>query len=132
METRSKAMNKKLIPVVEKKAEEPQLPIVNCEIVTNLKQRFNTIKLKHEELLKLEKSLSEEVIMFRSKYFNNENILNTNMTCSCAWKNKSFITIEWNPWPHSCEGKTTRTSSFSCCEKCNRFNISDFGCEELW
>ena len=125
METRSKAMAKKLIPVVEKKAEEPQLPNVNCEIFIDLKQRVNAIKLKHEELLKLEKSLSEEVIMFRSKYFNNENILNTNEFCSCAWKNKFYITLEWNPRPHCCESNTTRSSALSHCEKCNRIHISD-------
>jgi hypothetical protein len=130
METRSKAINKKLVPVVEKKVEEAQLTNVNCEIVTDIKQRFNAIKLKQEELLKLQNSLSlsEEVKMFRSKYFKNKNIFNTNAFCSCALKNKSSFLVEWNPDPPSYGSNTVRTTSFSHCEKCNRFNMSDFEC----
>jgi hypothetical protein len=127
METRSKAINKKLVPVVEKKVEEAQLTNVNCEIVTDIKQRFNAIKLKQEEVLKIQHLLSEEVKMFRSKYFKNKNILNTNEFCSCAVKRRSVL-VEWNPDPPSYRSKTCRTTSFSHCEKCNRFNMTDFEC----
>jgi hypothetical protein len=154
METRSKSSNKEIVQdagkiqdtgknkVKGKKVKktiikEPdnggEEPDVNCEIFKNIKQRFDAIKLKHKEIEALEKSLSEEVIMLRSIYFRNSDILNTNRYCECGREYKRYVDVKWYPYIGTGDvyEKTTRDSSITCCTKCKRIHIGDIKFE-VW
>ena len=115
METRSKAMNKKLIPVIVKEVEKPKVKNGNYPDYGELQKSHDKLRRQEAEINRLIDLNTKELERFRSLYFKNKKNFNKCENKNC-WRRD--ISVTWKDYG-------TCSSYVSQCEKCKSFYLRE-------